>query len=148
MPSYELALTIKTLAKPELVSTLKRTAEIIIQQGGILRQFTSLGSNQLPYRMRAHNVWHKEGTQFIMKFDAPTNSIVNLNDAFKRDIDIIRQSFVKFDKVSHFDCTLGEEMQAPAYRKDVEELIKEGRKEKKPFYQQRTPGYDYYPFQK
>lgn len=68
MPSYELALTLRTLSKPELVSTLKRTAEAIIEQGGILRQFSSLGHNTLPYRMRAHNVWHKEASQFVMKF--------------------------------------------------------------------------------
>ena len=47
-----------------------------------------------------------------------------------------------------FECTLEEEMQPPAYRKDVEKLIQEGRKQKQTFYQQRTPGYDYYPFQK
>ena len=117
-------------------------------QGGILRQFTSLGYNALPYRMRAHNVWHKEANQFVMKFDAPAPAVMNLSDSFKRDIDIIRQKFVKMDKSLAFECTLEEEMQPPAYRKDVEKLIQEGRKEKQTFYKQRTPGYDYYPFQK
>jgi len=83
-----------------------------------------------------------------MKFDAPAPAIVNLNDSFKRDIDIIRQKFIKLEKSLSFECTLEEEMQPPAYRKDVEKLIQEGRKQKQTFYQQRTPGYDYYPFQK
>nr|CAG4649000.1 EOG090X0IQO [Polyphemus pediculus] len=148
MPLYELALTIKNLSKPELVSTLKRTAETILQHGGVLRQFQSMGHSPLPYRIKAHNVMHKEGNYFVMKFDAPTSSVSSMSDAFKRDIDIVKQIVFKQEQQSTFECTLDEEMKPPAYRKDVEKLVEEGRVIKRPMYNQNTPGINYYPFQK
>ena len=98
--------------------------------------------------MKAHNVAHKEGNFFLIKFDAPANSIATLYDSFKRDIDIIKPNITKQEKMQKIECTLEEEMQPVAYRKDVQKLIEEGRKIKKPMYRQRTPGLDYYPFQK
>ena len=148
MPLYEASLTLKLLSRPELISSLKRSAETIVQQGGVLRQFLSLGTNPLPYRMKAHNTWHKEGTYFVMKFDAPSATIEILTDEFKRDIDLIRSHVVKLEERAKEECTLEEELQPPAYRKDVQKLLEEGRKSVRPMYKQNTPGFDYYPFQK
>lgn len=66
MPSYELSLLLRILPKQELVSTLKRTAEMILGQGGILRQFTSVGTKPLPFKMKAHNAIHREGQYFLL----------------------------------------------------------------------------------
>ncbi|KAI9555716.1 hypothetical protein GHT06_018231 [Daphnia sinensis] len=148
MPLYELSLTLRTLSRPELIASLKRSAETILQQGGVLRQFVSLGTNPLPFKMKAHNVWHREGTYFVMKFDAPSSAIENLNDEFKRDIDLIRSHVVRCEEPVKHECTLEEEMKPPAYRKDVQQLIEEGRKVIRHKFKQNTPGFDFYPFQK
>lgn len=148
MPFYELSLTLRVLPRPELISSIKRSAETILQQGGVLRKFQSLGTNPLPFRMKAHNVWHKEGTYFVMKFDAPSSAIETLRDEFRRDIDLIRSQVVKCEEPVKFECTLEEELLPPAYRKDVQKLIDEGKKIVKPMFKQNTPGFDYFPFQK
>nr|CAG4651477.1 EOG090X0IQO [Simocephalus serrulatus] len=148
MPLYELTLTLRVLPRPELVSSLKRSAETILQQGGVLRQFLSLGTNPLPFRMKAHNIWHKEGTYFVMKFDAPSSALDNLRDEFRRDIDLIRSQVYRCEEPAKFECTLEEELQPAAYRKDVQKLIEEGKRNVKPMYKQNSPGFDYFPFQK
>nr|CAG4652318.1 EOG090X0IQO [Triops cancriformis] len=148
MPAYELSLILRTMSKPEMVATLKRAAEGILDRGGILRKMESLGAKALPYRINAHGLHHTEGTYFLMEFDAPPTTIEDLKDVCVRDVDIIRPSISKITKRSQFLCTLDEELQPPAYRKDVEKLIEEGRKERKPMFQRRTPNIDYYPFQK
>nr|CAG4650629.1 EOG090X0IQO [Sida crystallina] len=148
MPSYELSLIIRTLTQPALISTIKRTAETILENGGILRQFVSLGTNPLPYRIRSTNGWHRDGTYFVIKFDAPPSAMEQVTDAVKRDIDIIRPAVFKMEKQSLPGCMLEEELKPPAYRKDVEELIKEGRKIKEPLFKRNIPGINHNPFQK
>lgn len=148
MPLYEVSLVLRVLPRTDLVSSLKRSATTIIQQGGILRKFESLGTNPLPFKMKSHNAWHRKGTYFVMKFDAPSSSIEILSDEFQRDIDLIRSNIVKVEKPNKSECTLEEEMQPPAYRKDVQKLIEEGRKTIRPMYQQNSPGFDFNPFQK
>ena len=148
MPSYELSLVIRTLARPDLVSTLKRTAEMILDHGGILRKFTSLGNKPLPYRMKGNNMWHKEATYFLIQFDAPSAAMEQVADAVRRDIDVIRPHFFKMEPKTLFSCTLEEELKPPAYRKDVEDLIQEGRRTKPTYFKRNIPGIDYNPFQK
>ena len=148
MPLYELSLILRVVSKPELVASLKRSAETIVQQGGVLRQFISMGTNPLPYKMRAHTDWHREGIYFTMKFDAPSFAVEILKDEFKRDIDLIRTYVVKLEEPIRHECTLEEELKPPAYHKDVQQLIEEGKKTIRNQFQQNTPGFDYYPFQK
>ncbi len=148
MPSYELSLIVKTLSRPALVATLKRTAEMILDQGGYLRKFVSLGHQTLPYRMKAGDAWHREGNYFIIQFDAPPTALEQVTDSVRRDIDVIRPSLVKMRPPSKFTCTLEEELQPPAYRKDVTELIESEGKGKKPLFKRNIPGLDYNPFQK
>nr|CAG4644453.1 EOG090X0IQO [Lepidurus arcticus] len=148
MPAYELSLILRTMSKPEMVATLKRAAEGILDRGGILRKMESLGTKTLPYRLNVHGLRHTEGMYFLMRFDAPPPVIEELKDVCVRDVDIIRPSVSKIEKKVGFPCTLEEELQPPAYRKDVAKLIEEGRKERKPMFQRRIPNMDYYPFQK
>ena len=148
MPLYELSLILRVISKPELVTSLKRSAETIVQHGGVLRQFISMGTNPLPYKMKAHTHWHREGTYFLMKFDAPSAAVENLKDEFKRDIDLIRTYVVRCEEPMKNECTLEEELKSPAYRDDVKKLIEQGRKIVRNQFKQNTPGFDYYPFQK
>nr|CAG4641348.1 EOG090X0IQO [Eulimnadia texana] len=148
MPSYELSLLLRSMTKPELVATLKRTAEGIIDRGGVLTKFHSLGESALPYRITAHNQPHKKGSYFLMQFRAPPSLIEDLKDSLVRDVDIVRPFIIKTQDKPKHECTLEEELQPPAYREDVKKLIEEGRTERKPLYRHRMQGIDYYPFQR
>lgn len=83
-----------------------------------------------------------------MKFDAPTSSMDIVLDELRRDIDLIRSNIFKQNEKVKFECTLHEELQPPAYREDVKKLIEEGKRVITPGYQQKSPGFNYYPFQK
>lgn len=164
MPTYELAVVLRKMARvckyvqyktyffiyfiqPEVVSTLKRTAEAIWEKGGIIRKLDNLGSRPLPYKISEHGLVHREGQFFAIQFDAPPANIKELHDEFGLDIDIIRMNFFKVEEPPQFECTLHEEMLPPAYRKDVQEMVKIAQKKQRKKYQYNS-GLDYYPFQK
>lgn len=46
--------------QPELVGTLKRTAEAIFDKGGFIRKIDNLGKQAIPYKIRANNQTHKD----------------------------------------------------------------------------------------
>lgn len=46
--------------QPEVVSTLKRTANAIFDKGGFIRKIDNLGKLATPYRIPANNQTHKE----------------------------------------------------------------------------------------
>lgn len=135
------------LLQPEIISTLKRTAEAILNKGGIIRNLENLGTRALTHKISEHGLVHREGSYFLLRFDAPPRMIIQLTEEYSRDIDIIRRSIFKIEHEPPFECTLDEELQPPAYRKEVIEMVaKAKRREKKPY--DHRSGLDYYPFQK
>ncbi|EDW68840.1 small ribosomal subunit protein bS6m isoform X1 [Drosophila virilis] len=147
MPSYELALVLRQLPRPELISVIKRTAEAIFDKGGIIRKFENLGTRALPFKVSEHGVVHREATHFTITFDTAPTKLSDLKEEFGRDIDIIRRYIFKVEEPEDYECTLHEEMLPPAYRKDVQELIDIAKRKQKPKYNYNS-GLDYYPFQK
>ncbi len=134
--------------QPELVSTLKRTAETILHKGGIIRKLENLGTRPLPHKMSEHGLVHRTGSYFLMHFDCPTNLIADFREEYGRDIDIVRSNIFKVESpVPMIECTLDEELLPPAYRKDVIKMMEVAKKRDKPKYDQKS-GLDYYPFQK
>lgn len=135
--------------QPELISSLKRTADVIFDKGGFLRTLNNLGNRELPYRISSKGLVHKQGHFFTFEFDVPPQHLEDIAEEYSRDVDIVRKRIFNIDKAEEpLQCTLHEEMQPPAYRKDVQELIAiaERKKPKKRF--NYNSGLDYYPFQK
>ncbi|XP_053952457.1 probable 28S ribosomal protein S6, mitochondrial [Anastrepha obliqua] len=147
MPSYELALVLRQMSRPEIVSVLKRTAETILDRDCVIRKLENLGTRMLPYKISEHGVVHREGTYFTISFDAAPAKISDFMEEFGRDIDIVRRRIFKIEEPEEFQCTLHEEMLPPAYRKDVQEMIDIAKRKQKPKFKYNT-GLDYYPFQK
>ncbi|GLG98470.1 hypothetical protein R5R35_014454 [Gryllus longicercus] len=147
MITYEMPLLLRLMTRPELVSTLKRTAGIIFDQGGIIRRLDSLGTKDLPYRISSHGAVHRRASQFIIEFVVPPSSIKILKDEFERDIDVVRSRIYKVEELTPVECTLHEEILPPAYRKDVQEMVELAKKKFKPKFKNNT-GLSYYPFQK
>lgn len=126
---------------------MKRTAESILDQGGIIRRLQNLGSRVLPYKISEHGLVHVEGTYFTINFDVAPSKITDMREEFGRDIDIVRRHIFKVEEPEMYECTLHEEMLPPAYRKDVQEMIEIAKRKHKPKYNYNS-GLDYYPFQK
>lgn len=59
------------------------------------------------------------------------NGFNTVNDLCKRDLDLLRYGFVPAYKDLNKECTLHEEMQPPALRKSVQDLMNQGRRYKR-----------------
>lgn len=129
------------------MSTLKRTAESIFEAGGFIRKLDNLGFRDLPHKISAHRLPHRQANHFLYTFDVPTKALVDINDELHRDIDVIRNQIYKIQEIEPHDCTLERELVPPAYRKDVQKLLELSKKKKKKQWDSRT-GLDYYPFQR
>lgn len=90
---------------------------------------------------------HKIGYSFVLKFDVPPSAIQDLREEYGRDVDVIKRHVFRVDEPEEFECTLHEEMQPPAYRKEVIKMMEEAKKNQKEKYPQNT-NLTYYPFQK
>lgn len=150
MPTYELAMMVRAMPKPELKTTLKRISHAIFNTGGIIRNIENLGFRAMPYKTSAHGLVHREANYFIFKIDSATKSVADLKEEYSRDVDIIRQRVYKVQENSEHTCTLEEELKPPAYREDVQKMIEIGKTQVNRFtYKFKyNSGLDYYPFQK
>lgn len=129
------------------MSALKRTAETLYNNGGIIRKLDNLGQLDTPYKISAHSQVHKHANYFIYKFDAPVNKIDELKEEYAHDVDLLRRRIYKITPPVQDACTLELELQPAPYRKEVQEMIAiSKRNEKKPF--NSKAGITYYPFQR
>uniref|UniRef100_A0A1L8EHE2 Small ribosomal subunit protein bS6m n=1 Tax=Haematobia irritans TaxID=7368 RepID=A0A1L8EHE2_HAEIR len=147
MPTYELFVVLRQMPRTELVGALKRTAESILDKGGIIRSLQNLGARALPYKISEQGMVHREGSYFAINFDVAPMKIADMKEEFGRDVDIIRRNIYKVEESEKYECTLHEELLPPAYRKDVAEMIEIAKRKQKPKYNYNS-GLDYYPFQK
>lgn len=82
-----------------------------------------------------------------MHFDSKQSTIADLTEEYGRDVDMVRRNIFKVEEPEPITCTLQDELQPPAYRKEVIDMIELGKKNQKPKYSYNS-GLDYYPFQK
>ena len=150
MPTYEMTVIMRKLAKPNLVSAVKRVADEIYVNGGYIRKIESLGTRKLPNIKQSKKLRHSEGTYMLMDVDIKASDLSKINDEYLRDKDIIQQFFLsKTEDVDDFVCegTLDGERKPPAERPSIQRLIEEGRRPPKfkKIWDSRT-GLDYNPF--
>ena len=138
MPTYEILFTVRRLAKPDLVSCLKRVGEVLLDNHGILRKIEYLGTKKFPYKMPKAGSktpgLHSSGSYFLFHCDLPYSTNLMISNTLKLDHDLIRVSLHSKNTAlpEDYECTLAEEMLPPSYRKSVQNLIKEGRKKRDP----------------
>lgn len=129
MPLYELTLVLRPMPKKEIVDCLRRTANLIWKEGGVLRKIDYLGHNKLPFAAKGINEGEKlhEGSYFIYHISMGPLKVQSLKPMLKLELDHIRTRF-NFKNESalpeDYECTLEEELQPPALRQSVEPLLK------------------------
>ncbi|CAF4936606.1 unnamed protein product [Pieris macdunnoughi] len=150
MPSYEMAMIIRAMPKVELKNALMRISNGIFDRGGIIRKIENLGYRPLPYKTSAHGLVHKEANFFVFKIDTATTVVSDLKEEYSRDVDVVRQRVFKVNEDSDHVCTLETELLPPAYREEVQKMIKMGKSQVNRFRYKFSynSGLDYYPFQK
>ncbi|XP_011169214.1 probable 28S ribosomal protein S6, mitochondrial [Solenopsis invicta] len=150
MPTYEMPLLLRVMKKPELVATLKRTAESIFGTGGFIRKIENCGVKPLPCKTNAHGHVYREANHFFIYFDAPPHEIDKITDKCNRDIDIVRSKIFKQNEPSKVKCTFHEEMLPPPYRPSVQKLMEMTKRQEKRNTREfkYNNGLDYYPFNK
>ncbi|XP_011876746.1 PREDICTED: probable 28S ribosomal protein S6, mitochondrial [Vollenhovia emeryi] len=147
MPTYEMPLLLRIMKKPELVATLKRTAQTILGTGGFIRKIENCGVKPLPCKTSIHGHVHREANHFFIYFDVPPKELGTIMDQCNRDIDIVRLKIYKQNSPVKKECTFHEEMLPPPYRPSVQKLMEVAKKRQhnrrafKP-----NSGLDYYPF--
>lgn len=54
MVAYEIALTVRSMPKAALVSSLKRICTAVMHDGTIIKSIENLGDSRLAYKVSAH----------------------------------------------------------------------------------------------
>ncbi|XP_040568643.1 small ribosomal subunit protein bS6m [Lepeophtheirus salmonis] len=146
MPTYELNLVLRKMARPETVSALQRAASLILNEGYI-RKMESLGERKFPQMTELKGERLSEGTYFLMKVDLPVNRLETILSELTLDGDFIRKKFVGVKEKKSPVCTLEEELLPPSYRPSVQEMINSGRQRPKFSKEFKShTGLGYYPF--
>ncbi|KAG8225561.1 hypothetical protein J437_LFUL002078 [Ladona fulva] len=147
MPTYELAILLRSMPKEEIVSVLKRATTSIFDKGGIIRKIENLGFLDTPYKIKNHGMVHKQANYFVVQFDSPPTSLADLAEEYDRDVDVIRKRFYKVEPPKFVECTIADEMKPAPYRLEVQKMIEEGKSKKERKFKYNS-GLNYYPFQK
>lgn len=92
MPSYEMVLLLKNLPIHELRTSLKRTASVIWEIGGVIRKIENLGFQKTPYKIVAPNKQgsFREAHYFLYHFHTSDMKMTIFQDALRRDLNVIR----------------------------------------------------------
>ncbi|KAJ3292137.1 hypothetical protein BCR33DRAFT_676217 [Rhizoclosmatium globosum] len=91
--------------KEEIVKPLMKTAALhVLDNGGVVRGFQRLQTQELPYRMRRHQEIFSHGITWAMQFDASPSTMAGLRKALSFDERVIRYTVVKLGD-SLQDCT-------------------------------------------
>lgn len=128
MPFYELALILRPMPKNEMIECLKRTAQTIWKENGVLRQIQYLGHQKLPFAARSHEegLRYHEGSYFLYHISVPQLRLKKIKPELKLDVDIARARFHLANETAlpeDYECTLEEELKPPAFRKSVQPLL-------------------------
>ena len=68
----------------------------ILDKGGVVRGFSSLGHDQeLPYRMRKHQNIYNRGSIYSMIFDAGPSLLPSIKQQLSFDEDVLRATIIK-----------------------------------------------------
>ncbi|KAK3577391.1 hypothetical protein CHS0354_032239 [Potamilus streckersoni] len=108
MPSYEVALILRSaLERVQLSAALKRTCQVVFDNGGTIRSLENLGLRQLPYAMKSHGHRSKHGNYFIINFDSSPSAVKSVGKTLNIDEDIIRQTIILKEKDFKRPCLDG-----------------------------------------
>lgn len=127
MPFFEINLVLRRMPKNETVNCLKRIANLIWKDDGVIKKIEYLGEKKLPWEIRRQDMERfNEGSYFIYHTSVKPGKQVEMRPELKLDIDVLSYNFVDTDEwklPENYECTLEEELLPPAFRKSVRPLL-------------------------
>ncbi|XP_022650906.1 probable 28S ribosomal protein S6, mitochondrial [Varroa jacobsoni] len=135
MPLYELLVVMRSMKETQTIATMKRMGQLLLDNGALLRSIQNIGLNrELAHKTSSHGKVHHTGSFILYKYDAPISLLQTLLKEVRLDVDIIKVGCVQVKKPKDIKCTLEGELQIPAKRPSVQELMKTGARPSKPGY--------------
>ncbi|VDM94936.1 unnamed protein product [Thelazia callipaeda] len=124
MPAYEITLITRSLAKPELFSTIRRAAKVLLDNGAIIEKLESLGHRDLPFRrIRKQTTEHVyTSNYFLIKAFMPREVRDATNTLLRNDLDLVHVVYVHEKPREVIHCNLEELLQPPSKRESVKAL--------------------------
>jgi len=96
MPLYELVYLVNSKATlPSVANVMKRNAQVIFDNKGVIRRLDNMGILPLAYPMYRHREKHFKGRWVMMLFDASPNCVKELNEQIRKDNQVFRWAFYK-----------------------------------------------------
>ena len=128
MPFFELNLILRPMPRNEMVDCLKRAANLIWQQDGVLRKIDYLGTKKLPYAAWGAEDGTKvhEGSYFLYHLSLKPQAYTAIKPELKLDNDILTANLFPANEAKmpeDYECTLENELQPPFYRDSVQPLL-------------------------
>ncbi|NXG02761.1 RT06 protein, partial [Sakesphorus luctuosus] len=93
-----------SLSQAETAAVLRRTVEALMARGAVVRNLENLGERALPYKISKHMERHRRGWYFLIDLEAPPSIVSAMMEHLGRDIDVIRQGFIKHPLAKPEEC--------------------------------------------
>ncbi|EJW81234.1 hypothetical protein WUBG_07857 [Wuchereria bancrofti] len=124
MPSYEITLITRSLAKPELFTTIRRAAKVLLDNGAIIEKLESLGHRDLPFRrVRKQTTEHiYTSNYFLIKAFMPREVRDTTNTILRNDLDLVHVCYMHEKPKEPIYCNLAELLKPPSKRESVKAL--------------------------
>jgi ribosomal protein S6 len=91
MPLYELIYLVNARATlPKVAKLMKRNAELVFENQGVVRRLSNMGIMPLAYPMYRHRMKHFKGRWVLMLFDGSPLAVNKLTSKLKNDQDVFR----------------------------------------------------------
>lgn len=132
-----------------MADAIKRSANLIFDRGGFIRQMDYLGHNELPYKISKNRAAFREAEHMVFKFDISEQLKEDLTEEVNLDVDVVRCRIYPNFEPTEYECTLEKEMRPVPERDEVKKLLKmeaDAKKKKRHWLPQM--GIEYYPFQR
>jgi small subunit ribosomal protein S6 len=96
MPLYQITSILRATApQSEVHDLMRRLTRIVIDRNGVLASINNWGLQQLAYRMRAHQEYHRQGRYVQFKIVVSPDTLKEVERNMKLDTTVLRFMIIK-----------------------------------------------------
>ncbi|CAI4230169.1 unnamed protein product [Auanema sp. JU1783] len=124
MPLFEVTLITRSLSKSDLIKTLTRAGNTLLDHGAVIEKVESLGHKDLPYKRitKQTNDPVYSSNYFLFRTHMSVDARKVTKSIFQNDLDTVHVDIVPIQSSQKIDCNLEELLKPPTERKSVQDL--------------------------